>query len=168
MAKKYPKEWKLRCDKCTLNGASCYYRHYPLCGLEEALKVNYPKVDGKVKPFSPCYEAGTGKPCYTKPDNLPEPKSRDGSPRANGTPAEVSAGKGGKPKSAAELKQQITKQEAMKPRCCAFMIKDGKCDKGKECKDSKFHKKTKVEFDAQTERWSKQLADLKNELKTAK
>ena len=36
---------------------------------------------GKIRAYRPCYENGTGKPCYKKPDNLPEPRDRSKSPK---------------------------------------------------------------------------------------
>ena len=130
MARKHPKEWKLRTSKCTLNGASCFYRHYPACELTEALTVKYPKTaDGKIRPYKPSYENGTGKPCYDKPADLPEPKVRDRSSSPVGAPAKASAEKGATPKSADALRQRIAKHETLKPRCCAAMLKDGSCAK---------------------------------------
>ena len=161
MAKKHPNEWKLRCSPCTLNGASCHYRHYPLPSLEDALKCRYPTDNGKIRPFKPCYGDGSGKTCYTKPANLPTPKDR--SPKRVPGAATEESGKG---KSAADLRAAIAKHKEIKPKCCAATINTGKCEK-ENCPDAKHHKKTKADYDAQIERWRKALASLEGKLKAA-
>ena len=157
MEKQHPQDWTLRCEACTLNGASCYYKHYPLPILEQALKVSYPKENGKVKPYRPTYENGTGKPSYDKPANSPTPRERSKSPTGAGG-APKSPGKGSDPST---LQARIARHKTMEPKFCAAMMNAGNCPDGDKCKLARHHGKTKDEYAAQMKRWNDTLASLK-------
>ena len=146
MEKQHPKEWTLRCERCSLNGASCWYRHYPLPTLEEALKVSYPKEHGKVKPYRATYENGTDKPSFEKPAHLPAPRERSKSPKGGAkTPTDDS------------LAGKIAKQKSMEPQRCLAMMNSGNCPDGDKCPKARHHGKTKEVYAGQMKRWQEKL-----------
>ena len=156
MEKAHPKEWTLRCDHCTLNGASCFYRHYPKPTLEEALKVNYPKGNGKIKPYRPAYENGTGKPSCDKPANMPAPRDRSKSPTAAG--AQKPPGKTPDPST---IQTRLAQQMTMEPKFCAPMMNTGPCPNGDKCPLARHHAKTKDMYATQMERWRARIEAIK-------
>ena len=172
MNKQFPDQWPHKCEPCTLNGASCYCKHYPLPTLEEALKAakEFPMENGRICPYRPSYEGGVGRPVYDKPENLPEPKPRSRSPAAGrrvpGAAASATASDKKARIDAAQAK--VDQHVSVKPKCCTAFVNTGKCPKGNDCTERKFHNKDKKTYDTQTKRWSDHLAVLNAELDAAK